>query len=198
MKLFRNKTCQFALTFCLISLEFPIVAMGEVHWRSTCNRGCVPKHNYGHDTKRFSSTGFAVANDIVVDSTQRRKPFHLRATSIKLDHLQLDQIGLAILESDGQVIMSGRFNHTGGDGGLSGSNVTIRIRAYIAASPDPIQIPPDAVVVWSSESSVWVPRGQKQFNLTPSDCTLDQQEEISRNFARITHLEVEMEYRRDR
>ncbi len=198
MKLFRNTSIRLVVAVFLISIEIQNEVSAEVHWHSTCDKRGIPKHNYSHATSRFGSTGFAVANAVVFDSTQRRKPFHFRATALKVDHIQLDQIGLAILESDGQMVATGRFTHGGGDGGLIGNNVTIRIRAFIAAAADPIQIPPDAVVVWSSECSVWVPRGQKHISLTPSENKLCRSGEIAGNFDRITHLEIEMEYRRDR
>jgi len=170
----------------------------EIHWHHTCNRCTIPKHNYGHDNARGTVTGFAVANSVVEKGTLTRKPFHFRAIALKLDHLSLDQVGLAIDKAQGRLIASGRITHDGGDGGLIGSNVVIRIRAYAAASADPIQLPPDAVVVWESEYSLWVPRGQKHISLAPAPEKQKRSLELQRNFDIITHLEVEMEYSRDR
>jgi len=172
-------------------------AIAEIHWHRTCNRCTIPKHNYGHDNPRGGVTGFAVANAVVERGSLILKPFHFRAIALKLDHLSLDQVGLAIDKAEGRLIASGRITHDGGDGGLIGSNVVIRIRAYAASSADTVQIPPDAVVVWDTETSLWVPRGQKHISLTPA---LEKQNrlELQRNFDIITHLEVEMEYSRDR
>lgn len=196
MKLFRNTTFQLVVAFGLISVDFQKTAFAEIHLHSTCNRGGVPKRNYGYDTQRFGASDFAVVTPFLKDGNNRRS-FHFRATSIKVNHLQLDQIGLA-LDSDGQLVTSGRFTHSGGDGGQLGNNVTIRIRAFVGSSADPNQIPPDAVAVWSSECSLWVPRGQKHSALIPSGKNAYHSEDLKRNFERITHLEVEMEYRRDR
>ncbi len=185
-----------AVPVIFLSIGTANVAMAEIHCQRTCNRCCIPKHNYGHDTPRFGATEFAVAN--AVDGLQR-KPFHFRATALKVDHLLLDQVGLVIYKDQGKLVATGRITHSGGDGGLIGNNVTIRIRAYAAASADPTQIPPDAVVVWESEHNLWVSRGRPQhISLVPTPKYLPESEKLGLVFDQITHLEIELEYQRDR
>jgi hypothetical protein len=105
---------------------------------------------------------------------------------------------LAIYKAEGKLVATGRITHSGGDGGLIGSNVTIRIRAFAAASTDTFLIPPDAVVVWESEQNLWVTRGGPQsISLVPTQNYLTQSK-TTQHFEEITHLEVTMEYRRDR
>ena len=103
------------------------------------------------------------------------------------------------------MIATGRITHSGGDGGMKGSNVIIRIRAFIATpanasllTPDARQLPPDAVAVWQSEQKIWVPVGNHHFSLVPPVQSLWQRDDLKKNFNPITHLEVEMEYLQDR
>lgn len=169
------------------------------HLHRTRTKCCLPKHHYGHDTPRFGASDFAVANAAVGPEGQQRKPFHFRAIALTVDQLQLDQIGLAIYESEERIIATGRITHNGGDGGLIGNNVTIRVRAYVASSPDSNQIPPDAVVIWQSERKIWVSRDRPEFiSLVPASKYLPQPTKLARHFDEITHLEVEMEFKRDR
>lgn len=169
-----------------------------------CNKNCVPGHNYTHDTPRFGATDFAVANAAVGSAVNHHKPFHFRATKLEIDHIRLDQIGLAIYKfpsstksSLGKIVGMGRIAHNGGDGGMKGSNVTIRIRAYVAPEADPNQIPPDAFVVWESRQNLWVSRGKPQLVQLVAENS-SQSEKLNMHFAEITHLEVELEYQLDR
>lgn len=199
MKTLSNAFLPVAVTVVLLSIGIQSAALAEIHWQRTCNRCCVPKHDYGYDTPRFGATKFAVANAAVGQGGLQRKPFHFRATALKVDHLQLDQVGLAIYKAEGKLVATGRITHSGGDGGLIGNNVTIRIRAYVASSADTFQIPPDAVVVWESEQNLWVSRGRPQYiSLVPAPNYLPQSKQLKLHFDEITHLDVEMEYRRDR
>ena len=104
-----------------------------------CAREPFKKYNYTSNSwpftkdRKFSATVIAVAatDPTMIDRSKKIKPFHFRATSIVVDPLILDQVGLS-LEETGQLIATGRINHTGGDGGLIGANVTVHIRAYVS------------------------------------------------------------------
>ncbi|PHS15763.1 MAG: hypothetical protein COA78_04790 [Blastopirellula sp.] len=192
----------------VIALSVSPVHAGDLFFsrQTTCNKHCLDSlYNYQHDTPRFSNTEFAVAKQPNKGSgAVEHKPFHFRATKLDVDHLHLDQVGLSIYRFDnttktshGTIVASGRILNDGGDGGIIGSNVTIRIRAYIADNADPVRVPPDAFMIWESEHNLWVSRGNAQkFSLIPK--TLTQPEKLSTHFDEITHLVVEMEYRKDR
>jgi hypothetical protein len=203
MKKFSSSSLLIAVSFIALSIGVQSAVRAEIHWQRSCNKGCIPQkpnhsRNYGHDAPRFGASEFAVANAVTGQGGQMRKPFHFRALALKVDHLQLDQVGLAIYKAEGKLVATGRITHSGGDGGLIGSNVTIRIRAFAAASTDTFLIPPDAVVVWESEQNLWVTRGGPQsISLVPTQNYLTQSK-TTQHFEEITHLEVTMEYRRDR
>ena len=203
MQKFSSASLLIAVSFIVLSIGVQSAIRAEIHWQRACNKGCIPQkpsysRNYGHDTPRFGATEFAVANKDTGQGGQLRKPFHFRALALKVDHLQLDQVGLAIYKAEGKLVATGRITHNGGDGGLIGSNVTIRIRAFAAASAETFQIPPDAVVLWESEHNLWVSRGGPQsISLVPEQNYLTQSQ-MMQHFEEITHLEVTMEYRRDR
>ena len=183
------------------------VSAGKLYWHRQCTptKCCLPDRDYGKSVWPFSTphsfgaTEIAVANAAVGVGDLRHLPFHFRDLVLTADHLTLDQVGLAIYETRGRLLATGRITHNGGDGGLIGSNVTIRIRAYVASSADPNQIPPDAVVVWKSERKVWISRNRPQhISLVPTGLHFPQPEELNRHFNQITHLEVELEYEKDR
>jgi len=158
----------------------------------------IPKHAYGHDNIRATAKAFAVADVPVTVGTTTRKPFHYRDVNLTLEHLNLNQVGFAMDKETGKVIASGRITHDGGDGGLIGSHVTFRVRAYVSSTNKVIQIPPDAVVVWEAVQKVWVPRGQQVISLVPSSENQNHFQHIQSNFNAITHLELEMEVNHDR
>lgn len=226
------------------------------HSQRTRTKCSLPKQNYNYNgntwpftgPSKFGATAIAVAATDPTDLQQakRVKPFHFRTRRLVVDHLTLDQVGLAI-DTSGRIYASGRISHSGGDGGLIGNNVTVRIRAYVShttvaapvltgppvavveLNPAPIvivpsgpaeldtenpptvvaveeipiatpnsvtRIPPDAYRVWSSEHKFWVSRGR------PQHVTLAERGEpmsaLRHHFDQITHLEVELEYQRDR
>ncbi len=172
------------------------------HYR-TCSKCCIPNHHYGHDTPRFGATEIAVANAATGNAGARLKTFHFRATALTVEHIQLDQVGLALRETgtdppDATLLATGRITHSGGaDGGLIGNNVTIRIRAYVASSREPNAIPPDAVMVWQATSKQWISRGRPQvISLVPAN--LPQPEKLKTYMEQITHIEVQLEYSQDR
>lgn len=196
----------------------------------TRTKGRLPPHNYNHDAwpyttpRTFRATAIAVANPGPPMSDAKFKPFHFHATALTVDHLTLDQVGIALDKTDGWLVASGRITHNGGDGGLIGSNVTVRIRGYathqsaitptlvVAAETaverdeielvvpnDVTRIPPDAYVLWSSEHSFWVSRGgPRTVSLTPSTGYLSSRSLVTEYFDNTTHIEVELEYRLDR
>lgn len=185
----------------LSHLSITTARAGKLYWhhQGTCNKHCVPIGNYGHDSPIFGTTRFAVANAPIGIGTYEIKPFHFRSTAMVIDQLQLDRVGMALYKKDGKIVATGRILHNGGDGGIAGNNVTIRLRAYVASMADSTQIPPDAHVVWESERHIWIPRDHPQFvSLVPQSTKSPQSEELMRHYNSITHLEVELEYSRDR
>ena len=214
------------------ALGIPVVSVdgGDLfrHQQRTRTKQHLPAHDYDHDawpftTRRsFQVTGIAVAATNPIPQAKNRKPFHFRAIALKLDQITLDQVGLSLYRSEvpypsAQLFATGRISHNGGDGGLIGNNVTIRVRAFASptaatalqtetnvelpiATPNQVtQIPPDACVVWSSENHIWVDRGGPHaISLVPQGEKFLDCEKLYDYFADITHLQVELEYQRDR
>jgi hypothetical protein len=194
-------------SFCsLLSVAaLTIPSLAFTNRQHACTRACIPNRNYGFDSARGSVRDFAVANAPIIVPGSVKKPFHFRELKLDLAHLQLTDVGLAIDGIEGNLIATGRLNHSGGDGGMKGSNVMIRIRAFVATpsnpsllTPDARQLPPDAVSVWQSEQKLWVPVGNHHFSLVPPIQQFSQKEILKKNFNAITHLELELEYLQDR
>ena len=248
------------MSFLLLTVLLPTRPSGAIdffsHSQRTRTKCSLPKQNYNYSgnvwpftgPSKFGATAIAVAATDPTAIMERKtvKPFHFRTRRLIVDHLTLDQVGLAI-DANGRIYASGRISHSGGDGGLLGNNVTLRIRAYVShttvakpnlttaapaaavanptttamipsalpvpdeellpqptteielpiATPNSVtRIPPDAYRVWSSERKFWVSRGR------PQQVTLAEHGEpvsgLRHHFDQITHLEVELEYQRDR
>ena len=233
-------------------------ARTKTHLPSTKNS--LSKYDYGYNTwpytspQVFQATEMAVAATDPTNAGKSVKPFHFRATAMTVDHITLDEVGITLYKTGGRLFATGRITHTGGDGGLIGNNVTIRMRAYVASTaaaapkiivvttppaaqpapvpaanglPSPIdaegttiegddaeaevkeipiatpnvvtRIPPDAYLVWKSEQKLWVSRGRPHHvQLAPSAASRTDRETLTHHFGEITHIEVELEYRRDR
>lgn len=244
------------MSFLLLTVLLPTRPSGAIdffsHSQRTRTKCSLPKQNYNYSgnvwpftgPSKFGATAIAVAatDPTDIQRAERVKPFHFRTRRLIVDHLTLDQVGLAI-DTNGRIYASGRISHSGGDGGLIGNNVTVpHIRAYVShttvaapvltgppvavvesirtpsapgeldaenrptvvevqeipiATPNSVtRIPPDAYRVWSSERKFWVSRGR------PQHVTLAEHGEpvsgLRHHFDQITHLEVELEYQRDR
>jgi hypothetical protein len=199
------KICNRSMGLFLAATVLTIPSMAFTNRQPACTRSCIPNRNYGHNSAQASVREFAVANAPAILPGSVKKPFHFRELKLDLAHLQLSEVGLTIDGIEGNLIASGRLAHSGGDGGMKGSNVMIRIRAFIATStnaiqlpPDARQLPPDAVAVWQSEQKIWVPVGNHHFSLVPAVQSLSQRDTLRKNFNAITHIEVEMEYLLDR
>lgn len=181
-------------------IENQIAQAGKIyyHQQRTRTRCELPKHQYGEDTPRVSGAQFAIF-DAAAEGDSKR-PGHFRATNLTVDQLRLDQVGLTLVNTPSTpIIATGRITHDGGDGGLIGNNVVIRLTAYIAPTADPTRIPADSIFVWESERELWVPRGRPmQISLTRPLDKCRNLEDLRQNFANITHLEVELSYLRDR
>lgn len=187
----------------LVCTTVPCLAV--TNRQRACSRGGVANRNYGHDAVIASQRGFAVANQSIVLPNSLQRPFHFRSLNIDLAHMQLHHVGLAIDGHQGNLMASGRISHNGGDGGMKGSNVMVRIRAFVATpenasllTPDARQIPPDAVAVWECEQKIWVPAGDHHFTLVPKIQSTEQRQILRNYFSTITHLELELEYLRDK
>jgi hypothetical protein len=128
----------------------------------------------------------------------QRKKFHLRATSLTADQVNLGQIGLAIYDT-GDIVATGRLAHDGGpNGDLRANFVRVHLRAY-AGLPNRADAAglTDAPVVWACEHRFWVKRGRpKTVSLVPP--TASQSSQLRCHFEKITHLEVELQCQRDR
>lgn len=197
------------------------------HRQRTRSIDTLSNYGYGRSTwpftveSKFGTSAIAVAATESTDHAIKKKPFHLRATALTIDHLTLDEVGLTLYGSSGQLFASGRFTHSGGDGGLIGNNVTVRIHAYVAhpttalrlesslaeienqitvTSPNDVnQIPPDAFRVCTCERKLWVSRGRPQHvSLVDPTRMTENQLKLRRHFDEITHIKLELEYQRDR
>ncbi|MFG0261908.1 MAG: hypothetical protein ACF788_05920 [Novipirellula sp. JB048] len=221
-----------AILMCVLVMPVEMASGGDRFSlrQRTRTRSHLPAHNYNHGTwpyttpQTFVATAVAIAAPGPSVSDIKIKPFHFHATALRVNHLTLDRVGIAIDQSDGRVIASGRITHHGGDDGLIGSNVTIRIRAYASyrstIAPDNViatdlaiadpevlpvtptivtQVPPDAYMVWSSERSLWVSRGApRHISLLPESGRLFSNEALKGLFENATHMEVELEHQADR
>ena len=192
------------LLVCTLCVD---TSFGERNRRKVRSVGSVPKMqgrqaNYGHDDKKISATSFAVANQLVpLQRGEVKKPFHFRESELELDHLKLERVGIAIykpLKGQARIYATGEITHSGGDGGLIGSNVTITVRAYSAASSETSRIPADSPKVWETQRTLWLTRGKNSVNLTNPKQGLAQSEKLTTYFEEISHLELEIEYRKDR
>lgn len=187
---------------------------------------CYLEHDYSDsrwpftEQRYFRKTVIAVAATDSTSEGRTRKPFHFRATAIELDQLRLDQVGIMLMPS-GRLYATGRITHDGGDGGLIGNNIIVRVRAYVSpngltvtggrtvgadgervliSTPNEVtRIPPDSYRVWESKHETWVPRGgPHHIKLAPEADKLEARRVLADQFDDITHLEVELAYQRDR
>ncbi len=204
------------LTAVLTVLIGSAQAGAEIH-RQRARLYCrLPFYDYAEDHDRVAKSMIAAADapepanwfeprapgtekpgEHVVKWTVRRKRFHFPARSLTVDHVKLEQIGLALYDA-GVLQCSGRITHSGGrDGSLQSSCVVLRLRAY-AAPPQTVVPLADAPVVWeSSEQRVRVRRGQPVFTSLVSDREANCPT-LGAHFEDITHLEVELRVQRDR
>ncbi len=256
-KMIKPRLAKAAIVFAALGMQVVPVDGGDLfgHQQRTRTKQCLPAYNYGQGVWPFTTpssfqvTEIAVAARNPILAAENRKPFHFRTLALHLDQLTLEQVGLSLHRTErgfpsAQIFANGKITHNGGDGGLIGNNVTIRIRAYAsptaakvstsaarvltsariasntattepaaaAISPEMVvaelqiatpneveQIPPDAYVVWSSKNDIWVSRGGPHaISLVPLETTLSSRENLYDYFDEITHLEVELEYHRDR
>ncbi|MEP0429852.1 MAG: hypothetical protein ABJM81_28140 [Rhodopirellula bahusiensis] len=69
----------------------------------------------------------------------------------------------------------------------------------IATPNEVTRIPPDAYRVWTSENKLWVSRGlPREISLVSERSRRCEQQQLIDHFDNITHLGVELQYRRDR
>lgn len=226
----RNFTAALlSLLGIVVSSNLPIHAGDGFfsHRQRTRSKDNLSRYGYGRSTwpftmaSTFGTSAIAVAATESTDIAAKKKPFHLRATALTIDHIRLDEVGLTLYESTGQLLASGRLTHSGGDGGLIGNNVTVRVHVYVAkptvalrlesslpeietplivTSPNDVdQIPPDAYRVCTCERKLWVSRGRPQHvSLVDPIGMAEHQKVLRRHFGEITHLKLELEYQRDR
>lgn len=180
-------------------------------WRS------LPGWEYAEDHQRAGETVIAVADpaqpvtwledeilrpsganlDHNVTWPLQKKKFHFPATSLSVDGVRLDQVGLAVYDT-GLVRCTGKVTHTGGpDGSRSSNCIMVQVRAY---SGQPQAQPPliNSSVVWQSpEHRIRARRNRPvTISLVPESST--RVPELRRSFDEITHLEVEFHVQRDR
>ncbi|WP_182865379.1 hypothetical protein [Stieleria mannarensis] len=191
---------------------------------------CIPGHNYQHNSFPFTAPDIARKSAIAVaatDPTRPRsgfRPFHFREVSLTVGPLTLDRVGLALQRDGEPLLATGSIRHSGGDGGLIGSNVVVKMRAYVShnamlndrdrsvtspvtavgstvtASPNQVtRLPADAVMVWQGEHTFWLSRnGEQTVELQAAPMSGDAVLKLANYFDLITHLEVELGHRRDR
>ena len=122
-----------------------------------------------------------------------RKPFPVKLNALQADHVRLENIGLS-LYATGDFIATGTLNHDGGpDGSLQGNHVTIRLRAY--AGVPGVENVANAVVVWETTRRTWVSKNRPQLVEIRSRA---KNVPLRRHFEEISHVELELEYTRDR
>ncbi len=144
----------------------------------------------------------------------RRKIFTPAVASLTVDHVKLQRISLALYD-DGQLDCTGGLSHDGGpNGALLGNRVTIRVRAY-AGVPQHPNVDNAAPLMWETTRELWssrrrpvaislvpgiasarLPHGEQIEFFTRGNSSLA--DAVRRHFDEITHLEVELEYRKDR
>ncbi len=126
------------MSFLLLTVLLPTRPSGAIdffsHSQRTRTKCSLPKQNYNYSgnvwpftgPSKFGATAIAVAatDPTDIQRAERVKPFHFRTRRLIVDHLTLDQVGLAI-DTNGRIYASGRISHSGGDGGLIGNNVTV-------------------------------------------------------------------------
>ncbi|QEG00344.1 hypothetical protein Mal15_44140 [Stieleria maiorica] len=195
---------------------------------------CIPGHNYQHNSFPFTTPDTHRNSAIAVAATdptlpQRGfRPFHFREGSLTVGPLTLDRVGLALQRDGLPLLATGSIRHNGGDGGLIGSNVVVKMRAFVShnamlndrnlsatspatppaaavatartASPNEVtSLPIDAVMVWQGEHTFWLSRnGEQMVELRAAPMSGDAVLKLANYFDLITHLEVELGHRRDR
>lgn len=117
--------------------------------------------------------------------------FHVPVTAIKTDRVSLDRIGLAVF-STGEAMCTGILNCNGGvDGGLSGSNVVIHVRAF-AGVPE-TDFVADSLMVWEERHETYVYKNRPTA-ITVKSSGKQQSDQLKRFFPKITHMEIEVEH----
>jgi hypothetical protein len=186
------------------------------HTQRTWNRHCIPSgQNYTEAavptamvtvaTLPAVPVSTAQVNNAGVSSTWISKIYHLSASAVRIDHIQLDQIGLA-MDQGGQLSFSGRlYNQGGKNGELLGNNVKVVLRAFGGQSNEgtPLTLPRAAgpvggPMLWEKEipmgPSPWLAARQaKTISLSlASDVNL------VRHFSKITGFDVTLAYDKGR
>ena len=219
---------QLLICLFIVGVSADIVFAGD-HFFSNRQRTrtkCCLTHDYSDSRWPFTVPRYVRKTVIAVAATdptlagKDRKPFHFRATALELDQLRLDQVGLFLDRTTCQLHATGRITHEGGDGGLIGNNIIVRVRAYasptgltvpggitsvgdtavLVATPNEVtRIPPDAYRVWESKHETWVSRGgPHHIRLAPDADIGWARAVLKEHFDDITHIEVELAYQRDR
>jgi len=146
----------------------------------------------------------------------RRKDFPLLRNSISASGVTLERMGVSLYET-GQHVCTGllRFD-AGPDGSLLGANVVVHVRAYSGVPRHPGRLT-NMRLLWETERAFWLNRGQAvTVSLLPNPPRVQSafatpvrvhlghswphppSHLIYQNFDETTHLEVELEYRRNR
>jgi len=175
------------------------------HTQRTWNKHGIPAANY---TEVMLSTSVAtlpgVTTTIAIPGkaeTLLGKIFRLNTPTVQLDHIRLDQAGLAIQEN-GQLQFSARLLNQGGkQGELLGNNVTVVLRAHAGQNSEgPPSILPrtegavGGPAVWETSKSLWLAANQPQ-TISISPASVDG---IRQNFQKITGFDVGLQYEKGR
>lgn len=146
----------------------------------------------------------------------RRKDFPLLRNSVSAGGVTLERMGFSLYDT-GQHVCTGLLRFDGGpDGSLLGANVVVRVRAYSGAPQHPGGLT-NMRLLWETERAFWLNRGQavtvsllpnpprvQPAFATPVRVHLEHSwpyppsDLIYQHFGETTHLEVELEYRKDR
>lgn len=146
----------------------------------------------------------------------RRKDFPVLRNSISTGGVTLERIGLSLYDR-GQYACTGLLRFDGGpDGSLLGANVVVHVRAYSGTPGHPGGLT-NMRLLWETERAFWLNRGQavtvsllpdpprlQPAFATPVRAHLEHSlpfppsHLIYQHFGETTHLEVELEYRKNR
>lgn len=196
-------------------------------YRTRSERSIRP-YAYQHDDERFIDRVLAVAEagpptEIELPGVPkdgkatrkivRQKQFVPQSATLDVKHVRLDRISLT-LDDSGRATCTAQITHNETNTDIQGDRVIIRIRAF-AGVPRHANVDAGAPMLWETTRSLWVSRGErKMISLLPGERTLPHifggqtrvtshddccvTAKIEEHFQNITHLELDLEYGRER
>lgn len=120
-----------------------------------------------------------------------RKRFGFEEPALEADPVTVSGVGVAIY-STGQIVATGALTHAGEPQARpAGTEVTVRIRAYAASTPEAARVA-NAPVFWEASRTLWVRPGTKRrFSFSAELAP-----ELRRHFHEVSHLELNLQLRK--